>query len=315
MTQPTETFDSYDAVGTREDLSDIISIVEQEKTPFTSVVAGTSTATQRLHEWQTDSLDTAANNAVVEGDDIVGDAITATTREANRIQISEKSVTVSDVQNMVNNAGRKSEIAYQVEKQTKSIKRDMEKALLDNNAAVVGNATTASEMGGFPAWIQTNENTIGAAGGSSGSGTIAARTDGTQRAFTELLLKDVLKQGADSGANFDHILLGSFNKQKFSTFSGGSTRFSEDSSKAIVNTVDVYIGDFGEQKVMFSPQQRARDCLVMDSSLLNIAYLQNLTMFDLARTGASEKKAMRVHYTLEILNEKGNGGVFDLTTA
>jgi len=317
MTQPTNTFDSFDAIGNREDLSDIISIVDQEKTPFMSAVAGSGKATARLHEWQTDALDTAANNAVVEGDDIDGDSITPTVREANRIQISEKSVTVSDVQNLVDSAGRKDETAYQVERQTRSIKRDMETSLLDNNAAVVGNSTTPSEMGGFPAWITTNASVGvgGSAAGSSGGGTIAARVDGTQRAFTEILLKDVLKQGADSGANFDHILLGSFNKQKFSTFSGGATRQSMDTSKSIVNNIEIYVGDFGEQKVMFSPQQRDRDALLMDSELLKVAFLENLVLFDLARTGAAEKKAMRVHYTLEINNEKGNGIVADLNTS
>jgi len=312
MTQPTNTFSSYDAIGNREDLSDIIKIVDQEKTPFMSSIAGTTKATARLHEWQTDSLDSAsATNAVVEGDDVVGDAITPTARKGNRIQISEKAVTVTDLQNMLDSAGRDEELAYQINRQSRSIKRDMEASLLANNAAVVGNDTTAAELGGLVAWVNTNVSTDGTAGD---DGTTAA-IDGTPRAFTEDLLKDVLKSGADSGADFSDILVGSFNKQVFSTFNGGSTFNIDASDKKIVNTIDVYVGDFGQMKVHFSPQQRGRDCLIVDRNLVNVAYVQNLSMDELAKTGRTEKRMMNVYYTLEVLNEKGTGAVLDLTTS
>ena len=84
MTQPTNTFDSYDAIGNREDLTDIITVVAQELTPLMSKIAGTVKATARLHEWQTDDLDTAADNAKVEGDD-VDRGRRATTRAIRRI--------------------------------------------------------------------------------------------------------------------------------------------------------------------------------------------------------------------------------------
>lgn len=317
MAQPTNTFSSFDAIGNREDLSDIIKIVDQEKTPFMSSIAGTSKATARFHEWQTDALDSAsATNAVIEGDDVDGDSITATVRVGNRIQISDKAVTVTDLQNLVDSAGRDQELAYQINRQTRSIKRDMEASLLANNASVTGNDTLASELGGLPSWITTNESR-GAGGSSTGfsSGNTVAATDGTQRAFTEILLKDVLLQGANSGADFSDILLGAFNKQQMSTFSGGSTRNIDAVAKKVVNTVDVYIGDFGEMKVHFSPQNRDRDGIIVDRNLVNVAFLQNLELRELARTGRTEKRMMNVYFTLEVLNEKGCGIVADLTTS
>ena len=53
MAQPTNTFDTYDSVGEREDLSDVIYSISPTDTPFISSAAKTK-ATAVLHEWQTD---------------------------------------------------------------------------------------------------------------------------------------------------------------------------------------------------------------------------------------------------------------------
>ena len=79
MAQPTNTFDSYDAVGIREDLEDIIYDVSPEETPFYSACAKVK-ATNTFHEWQTDSLRSSASNANIEGNEITADARTATSR-------------------------------------------------------------------------------------------------------------------------------------------------------------------------------------------------------------------------------------------
>ena len=77
MAQPTNTFDSYDAVGIKEDLSDIITNVSPEETPFYTKCRKTS-ASNILVEWQTDALRASTSNAHIEGDDTVADAATAT---------------------------------------------------------------------------------------------------------------------------------------------------------------------------------------------------------------------------------------------
>ena len=59
-------FSTYDAVGNREDLSDIIWNISPTATPFLSGITR-NTATAVNHEWQTDSLAAPANNARVEG--------------------------------------------------------------------------------------------------------------------------------------------------------------------------------------------------------------------------------------------------------
>ncbi len=149
MAQPSETFDTYDSIGEREDLSDVIYNISPTDTPFLSSAAKTQ-ATAVLHEWQTDSLAAASStNAVIEGDEATANAITATTRLSNSSQILDKVVTITGTQEAVDKAGRASEIAYQIAKAAKELKRDLESSLTANNAEVTGGSSTAREMGGF----------------------------------------------------------------------------------------------------------------------------------------------------------------------
>ena len=116
MALPGNTYTQYDAIGNREDLSDVIYNISPTETPFCSGISRTS-ASAVTHEWQTDSL-AAANtaNAALEGDDASGNALTPTTRLTNVCQIVEKTVVVSGTQRAVNSAGRADELEYQVAK-------------------------------------------------------------------------------------------------------------------------------------------------------------------------------------------------------
>ena len=75
-------------------------------------------------------------------------------------------------------------------------------------------------------WIQANTTCVGwwitGAMIQVDTGT-DARTDGTQRAFTEAQLKRCCNVGTEGG-DPSMIMLGSFNKQKLSGFTGGSTK-------------------------------------------------------------------------------------------
>jgi hypothetical protein len=314
MTQPTETFDSYDARGLREDLSDIIFNISPTDTPFLSG-CGKSKATNTYHEWQIDALASVADNKVIDGDEATADAITATTRRGNYCQISDKVPTISGTLEAINKAGRKSEMAYQLAKMGKEIKRDMENALVGlNNARVSGNASTARELASVQSWIKTNVDKDSGGSNPTGDGT-DARGEGTQRAFTETLLKNVLQQVWTSGGDPETIMLGAFNKRVASTFSGGATRFDKSEDKKLYATVDVYVSDFGEHKLVANRFSRTRDVLVLDMEYWKIAYLRPFTSWDLAKTGDTEKKQMIVEYTLEACNEAASGIVADLTTS
>jgi len=314
MAQPADTFSTYDAIGNREDLSDFITMVSPTRTPFQSGISRRS-ATSTKVEWQTDSLAAASGtNAVIEGDDATTDASTATTRLFNYTQILDKVPRVTGTQRAMDSAGRADEMDYQIMKRTQEIKRDFETSLLANNAQVAGNDTTARELGGIESYIATNDD-FGATGASpTGDGT-DARTDGTQRAFTESQLKTVIASCFDNGGEPDMIMLGSFNKQALSAFSGGSTRNIDATGKTLVNAIDVYVSDFGTMAVMPNRFQRARSALVLEMNKWEVADLRPFGREDLAKTGDTDRVQLLMESTLISLNEQASGGVFDLTTS
>ena len=313
MAQPTNTFDTYDSVGEREDLSDVIYNISPTDTPFLSSAAKT-TSTAVLHEWQTDALASAStSNAVIEGDEATLDAVTATTRLSNSCQIMDKTVVITGTQEAVDKAGRASELAYQIAKKAKELKRDMEAQITTNNAEVTGSATAAREMGSLGAWVATND--VMGTSGTSGSVGNTARTDGTQRAFTEDLLKSVIKSVWNEGGDPTMIMVGPFNKQKLSGFTGNSTRFDAGADATLYTSVDVYASDFGQLQVVPNRFSRDRDCYVLDMNYWGIAFLRDFTMHELSKTGDSEKRQLLVEATLESRNEAASGLVADLTTS
>ena len=318
MAQITNTYSQYDAKGEREDLSDIIYSISPTDTPFMSNV-GKNKATAVYHEWQTDALAAAAsNNHQIEGDEVAFNAMVATTRVGNRTQISRKAVIVSGTLEAVSKAGRNNEMAYQISKASKELKRDMETTLLLNQAPVTGNDTTARKLAGIETWIATNTNKASAGSPTpadpTGDGT-DVRVVGTQRAFTEAQLKDVVKKCWDSGGDPSMIMLGSFNKQKLSGFTGGSTRFDPAENKRLVASVDIYESDFGALTAVPNRFQQARSAYVLQPDMWAVSFLRDFQLADLAQSGDAQKKFLLAEYTLESRNQAASGGIFDLTTS
>ena len=315
MAQPTNTFDTYDSVGEREDLSDVIYSISPTDTPFISSAAKTR-ATAVLHEWQTDALASAStSNAVIEGDEATLDAVTATTRLSNSSQIMDKTVVITGTQEAVDKAGRASELAYQIAKKAKELKRDMEATITGNQAEVTGNASTARKLGSLGAWVATNDDLSSAGSPASGGAGNTARTDGTQRAFTEASLKSVIKSVWNAGGDPSMIMVGPFNKQKLSGFTGNSTRFDAGADATLYTSVDVYASDFGQLQVVPNRFSRDRDAYVLDMNYFAIAFLRDFSMHELSKTGDSEKRQLLVEATLESRNEAASGMVADLTTS
>ena len=318
MPVPTNTHTTYASVGNAEDVEDVIYNVDPTDTPFLSALDKIK-ATATFHEWQTQALASASStNVVLEGNDAVTDATTATVRMGNYCQISDKVPSVTGTQQAIDKYGRSDEMDYQVVLKGKELKRDMETMLLENNARVAGDATTAREMGSVLSYIYTNDS-LGATGASptgqgANSGT-TARTDGTQRAFTEALLKAVLQDCWTNGGDPDTIMLGGFNKQVMSSFVGRGTPTEDTKSKKIIASVDLYESDFGTLRVKPNRFMRARDALVLQMDMWALARLRPMQTIQLARTGDSESKQILTEYTLVSRNEKASGLVADLTTS
>lgn len=317
MAQPTGAFSSYDAVGNREDLADIIFNIAPFETPVLSAMKkGKAEAT--LHEWQTDDLASpSGTNAHIDGDDANPEGSTATTRLSNYTQILKKHVVVTGTQEKVKKAGRRSEVAYQTAKKLKELKTDIESSMLGvNNAKVAGNDSTAREMGSIQAYLTSNTSFGGTGADPTGNG-VDGRTDGTQRAFTTTLLDAVLQDCYTNGGNPTMLIVGAFNKGVASGFSGNATRQIDvkGNVNTVMNTVDVYVGDFATLKILPSRHVRTRDALLLDPEYLKWAELRPTFQEDLAKTGDSYRKQIIVEGTLEVCNEAAHGIVADLTTS
>ena len=315
MAQPTNTYDAYDLVGGREDLMNIITNISPTDVPFQSNI-GRSKATSILHEFQTDALSAAASNAVIEGDDSAAEAQVATVRETNRTQISKKVVLVTGTANATTKAGRgKNELSYLLAKAGKELKRDMEVDLTSKNAAVTGSASAARKLRGAEAWIYTNTD-YGTSGATTSAGAV---TDGTQRVFTETMLKTALQSCFTEGGDPDCVMVGPFNKTKVSGFGGIATLYRDTAGSkgqaSIMGAADLYISDWGEVKIVPNRFQRDRTALIIEKDKWAVAYLRPFRQEKLAKTGDSDKVHMLVEYTLESKNQKSSGKVADLTTS
>jgi len=311
------TYKTYESVGNREDLTDVIYNISPTDTPFMSSV-GKTKATAVYHEWQTDSLaDASTSNAVVEGADATSATLAPTTRVGNRTQISQKTIQIAGTLESIDKAGRKSEKAYQLSKASSELKRDMEKILLSNQAAVTGDASTARKLGSLQAWLETNY--VGA--GTAGSDGTTARVSGTDAAFTETMLKNAVKAAYEQGGNPSVLMVTPTQKQVVSGFAGIAEQRYQAPSNApttIVGAADVYLSDFGTLSVVpnrFMTADADDDgevAFVLDPEYASIAYLRPFATNELAKTGDSEKTQLLVEYTLEVKNEKAHAIIADL---
>ena len=312
----TNTFTTYNAIGLREDLSDIIYNISPTETPFMTAIAREK-STAVYHEWQTDALEAPNTaNAQVQGDDIsVYDAVVPTVRLGNYTQISRKTVIVSMTEEAVDKAGRKSEIGYQVAKKGKSLKRDIESILLMNQARAVGTVgATPAKLASVLAWLKTNvANMVAGGANPAGDGT-NARTDGTTPvAFTEAMLQTALASiWTNSGDEPDFVLVNSTQKTRISAFTGNNTRYVNAEEEKLVNSIDVYVYDFGSVEIKPDRFMRTRDALIINSDLWGLAWLRPINLVELAKTGDNEKKLLVGEYTLSSRNEAGSGAVVDL---
>lgn len=318
MAQPTNTFDSYDIKGIREDLSDIIYDVSPEETPFYSKTKKVK-ASSTYHEWQTDALRAAAANAHIEGDDTTASARSATSRLGNYTQIFKNAVVIPDTDEGLNKAGRGKEMAYQIMKTAKEQKLDIEKALFDNNARVAGNSTTARELAGAPAWLVTNVEfqTGGTPSGANptGDGTDARTDDGTPVAFTQARFDTVMQSIWENGGRPDTVYLSAFQMNKALGFVGNNNQRNTTSTAKVSNNVEVYVTPWGTVEFMPTRENRSRDVFIMQSDKWAVATLRPTKNVELAKTGDATKRQVVTELTLACLNEKASGAVYDNTTS
>lgn len=307
---PTNAYLTTAAIGNREDLTDVIYNTAPTDTPLINMMDKVE-ATGVTHEWQRDTLDTPANNSVAEGADATYTAITPTQRLSNQTQIARKTFSVSDTQERVRKAARKSEIRYQTVLKGKALRKDMELSLIENPTLTTGSTRQARGLRG---WLQSN-NSLGVGGVAPVAiGGNTAPTDGTLRTFGESHLRDGVRLAYLSGGNPTTLMLHPTIKQNAgAAFTGGGTRFVQIADKKLESTFDFYEHDFGTLEVVPNRvMSRTREGYLVDPDMVALAVLRDMETTELARIGAARNYMVETEYTLECREERAHACLRDL---
>jgi hypothetical protein len=328
MAQVTNTYETYDAVGNREELADKIHQITPEETPFLSLI-GRKPVSSTHPEWQTDSLaspDTSNNQP--EGNDWTYDAVSPTTRVGNYTQISDKRIIISRTQDKTSKAGRKSELAREVAKKGVELRIDMEAIVLGNQASLAGsgNGATNRKLGAFRAWLSSNDD-LGATGSSGGfnssTSVVDAATNGTQRAFTKDILDAVILSTYNAGGNPNTLMVSPYVKTVFSRIMDDANvvplrKELKKGQATIVAAADMYQSDFGLIAVVPNRQMAragatvARNAFLVDPKMVSLGVFDDIQLVKPAKTGDAEKRVLVTEYTLLVSNQAAHGVAADL---
>lgn len=311
MAIPTNTYTRVTAAtNVREDLIDKITMTNPEQTPIISA-SGKATAENTYHEWQRDSLRAAnKDNASLDGNDATASAKTPPSRVANTCQIFQDTVSVSGRAEKVKKAGMKTAMGYYKAKAFKELQRDMEAAVVSQNLAVADNGTLAGKFAGLGRLIYTNA-TYGGLGATpahtSGAATTAI-TAGTNRTFTETLLKAAVQMAyISSGETPGQVFMSPSHKSIFSTFVGIAVNRTDVGRKEqgrIISGADVYVSDFGQMDIVPHYLMAGSDMVLgLNTDYIDMAYLRGFGSTPLAKTGDSEREQVLTDVTLRVTSE------------
>jgi len=298
---------SYNLSGgaLREDLQDIIYDISPMETWFMTRVARLK-AKSTTHEWLTDTLTAAsATNAAVEGDAFSAQSRALPSRLKNYTQISLKNFEVTGTAQKVDNAGMRELLAYHTARAAKELKRDMESAMLQNNAPTAGGTGSARVSASVENWIYgRNHISVTGQNGSTPapvSGIAQAVTDGSATAYTKAQLDAGLAQAWSCGGEVDTIAVGSTLYSKISDFSSIATRFRDVASKQqaqIIGAADVYVSPYGSHNIVLSRWMRTTTVLGLDMKTWGVAYLRPFQQIEIAKVGDAERRTLLAEWTL-----------------
>lgn len=319
MAQPANTFDSYDSVNSiREDIMDDVVNITPEDTPAYSSMKKVSASNTNV-EFMTDTLRSSGANAHIEGDATAGSARVASVRLSNQTQIFKDSVVVPDTDIGLDRVGKRKQLALQTLKIAAEQKLDIELAIFANNAKVVGNASTAREMAGIPAWLKTNVNFQSGNSGANptGDGTDARTDDGTPTAFSQAKFDAVMQSMWEEGGKPNTCYLSAFQMNKALSFTGNNNQRANvtGADERVINSLAIYLTPWGQVKFQPSRENRSRDVFITQDDMWNVGVLRPTKSTALAKTGDNTQRQVVTELTLICKNEKASGAIYDNTTS
>lgn len=314
------TYTTSNAVGEREDLSDVITRIDPDETPIYSNLPKEN-ATAILHEWQVQPLASAsATNAVSEGADASYVNPQTTSREGNYHQISTKAAQISGTLDSVDKAGRDRETAYVKVLKSLELRRDIEQTLTADQAKT---SSSPRKAGTLSSWItNVDVGSTGAAPTGDGSDT---PTDGSDRALSLTQIDNAMQDAYEDGGQPNMLCVSPANKKAFSDLqSSTSSQFvmanqyniSSPSEAVMIGSVSMYLSDFGRLDVTIDRFQANDRLFLLDTDFAAVTTLPGRSFFteDLAKTGDASKFQIITEWSLKVHAPKAHGAVYDLNT-
>jgi len=289
-------YTSYDIVGAKEDVSDIITNITPTKAPFTSLTKQ-ETVHNKVFDWQEDALRDPAANAQVEGFDASPVARTPTTMRENVTQIFEDTFSVTGTNDAISKYGRGKESAYEASKAAAALKLDLERAYTFNDAAMVKptDNTTARVFAGVQRQIDAGN---------------IVKTGAVGTKISEENYLDALEALYNAGAEATITLVTPTNSRVFAGFTGaaGRSRVFNDGTKTLVNAVNLYVSPYGEEKIVLSRHLKTGDTLMFDPSMWKRVALQGRNWFreTLAKTGDKLSMMIVGEFSLKHMHQKAS---------
>ena len=326
VTGTSSTYSVGSGGGNREDLEDTIHELFADENYFQSNLDSVD-ASATLHEWLGDELDAPGSNINIEGDEASFNTISNPARYSNYCQIVKKTFIISGTQEVVNKAGRASEVGRQAVKKMREGANDLEWAIARNQAGTAGAAATGRSFASIETWIGATAASSSAAtqvvlATSTASATTppiasgtpgTAPTDGTTTAsFVETSLQLALESNWNNGSTTNIIAVNATAKNDLNAFSGIATRqvdVGRAQQASIIGAADFYVSNFGTHQVVLHRHVRSSVALCLDTSLWAIGNLRPWMSEPLAKTGDAEKRQILCEKTLVCRNPKGNSKV------
>jgi hypothetical protein len=278
---------TYNDTSRPEDLTSIVTNISPNMTPLLSTLGRGNDAKQTLHEYLVDSFSAGAHNAAVEGAAFSSDVLVAPTRATNVTQIVQGTVEISGTQQVVSDP---SALQYQVKKKLTEHAKNIETALMGGSQAS-GATNAARQMTGVINALTTNATTQ------------ASDSTLTEDGFNDLLALTY----ASTDQLPDSVYVGAVLKRTISGFTGGNTKNLNADDKKITNSVDVYEGDFGIQKIMLHrdvPSAAAgRTVVGINSDYHKLSWLRPTNVVEISKVGDSDRKQIISELTMEHTGE------------
>ena len=289
---------TYDAVGNKYDVSEIITNIAPDETPLYSRI-GRTKATQTTHEWLEDDLGSAQQNAQEEGYTYFTVSATPRVRLSNYTQIMHRGVQVTDTQEAVLHYGIRSEMAYQMQKQLKELAFDCENAIITQTNKIAGSMTptVAREFGGLSYWIITNVLSNG----------------GTARGLTFDLINNALEQTWNEGGKPSILLVSPRNKRVISTFTAGNVKYMEgNKTHKLSQMISVLETDFGTIQCMTDRFMPNDIVYGLSPEYIKKAFLRPFRTGEIPKINDMGRRMINGEWTLEMRAEKAHFKIEDL---